>query len=106
MPRTLRIRSHAKVNLGLEVLGLREDGYHELRTLFQTIDLHDLLDQGRNQRDGQIAMGDGAALRHFLCRPFGIDMNPLVIVSRISKLVDALLINHDPVRHADLFAFE
>jgi 4-diphosphocytidyl-2-C-methyl-D-erythritol kinase len=29
------------VNLGLEVLGLREDGYHELRTLFQTIDLAD-----------------------------------------------------------------
>jgi len=38
---TLRIRSYAKVNLGLEVLGQREDGYHELRTLFQTIDLHD-----------------------------------------------------------------
>jgi len=37
----LRVRSFAKVNLGLEVLGLREDGYHELRTLFQTIDLHD-----------------------------------------------------------------
>jgi 4-diphosphocytidyl-2-C-methyl-D-erythritol kinase len=29
------------VNLGLEVLGTREDGYHELRTLFQTIDLRD-----------------------------------------------------------------
>lgn len=40
-PRALRLRSFAKVNLGLEVLGLREDGYHELRTLFQTIDLHD-----------------------------------------------------------------
>lgn len=39
--RTLRLRSYAKVNLGLEVLGTREDGYHELRTLFQTIDLHD-----------------------------------------------------------------
>ena len=39
--RTLRVRSFAKVNLGLEVLGLRQDGYHELRTLFQTIDLHD-----------------------------------------------------------------
>ena len=37
----LRVRSYAKVNLGLEVLGLRDDGYHELRTLFQTIDLHD-----------------------------------------------------------------
>lgn len=40
-PGALRLRSFAKVNLGLEVLGLREDGYHELRTLFQTIDLHD-----------------------------------------------------------------
>ena len=37
----LRVRSFAKVNLGLEVLGVREDGYHELRTLFQTISLHD-----------------------------------------------------------------
>ncbi len=41
MPRSLRLPSYAKVNLGLEVLGVREDGYHELRTLFQTIDLHD-----------------------------------------------------------------
>ncbi len=40
-PKTLRLPSFAKVNLGLEVLGLRQDGYHELRTLFQTIDLHD-----------------------------------------------------------------
>ena len=38
---SLRVRSYAKVNLGLEVLGLRQDGYHELRTVFQTIDLHD-----------------------------------------------------------------
>jgi 4-diphosphocytidyl-2-C-methyl-D-erythritol kinase len=37
----LRLRSFAKVNLGLEVLGLRQDGYHELRTIFQSIDLHD-----------------------------------------------------------------
>jgi 4-diphosphocytidyl-2-C-methyl-D-erythritol kinase len=37
----LRLRSFAKLNLGLEVLGLRQDGYHELRTLFQTIELHD-----------------------------------------------------------------
>jgi 4-diphosphocytidyl-2-C-methyl-D-erythritol kinase len=41
MPRALKLRAYAKVNLGLEVLGLRDDGYHELRTLFQTIDLHD-----------------------------------------------------------------
>jgi 4-diphosphocytidyl-2-C-methyl-D-erythritol kinase len=37
----LDLPSYAKVNLGLEVLGLRPDGYHELRTIFQSITLHD-----------------------------------------------------------------
>ena len=36
-------RSFAKINLHLEVLGKREDGYHELRTIFQTVDLCDLV---------------------------------------------------------------
>ena len=36
-------RSFAKVNLHLEVLGLRPDGYHELRTVFQSVDLCDLV---------------------------------------------------------------
>ena len=39
--RVLRLPSFAKINLGLEVLGVRQDGYHELRTIFQTIDLRD-----------------------------------------------------------------
>jgi 4-diphosphocytidyl-2-C-methyl-D-erythritol kinase len=39
--KVLRLPSFAKVNLGLEVLGTRADGYHELRTIFQTITLHD-----------------------------------------------------------------
>ncbi|OYT73664.1 MAG: 4-(cytidine 5'-diphospho)-2-C-methyl-D-erythritol kinase [Chloracidobacterium sp. CP2_5A] len=33
----------AKINLSLEVIGRRPDGYHELRTVFQTVELHDLL---------------------------------------------------------------
>ena len=37
----LRIKSFAKINLGLEILGKRADGYHELRTLLQTISLCD-----------------------------------------------------------------
>jgi 4-diphosphocytidyl-2-C-methyl-D-erythritol kinase len=41
VPTALRVRSFAKINLGLEVLGLRRDGYHELRTVFQTVELHD-----------------------------------------------------------------
>jgi 4-diphosphocytidyl-2-C-methyl-D-erythritol kinase len=39
--KALLVPSFAKLNLGLEVLGTRDDGYHELRTLFQTIALHD-----------------------------------------------------------------
>jgi len=36
-------RSFAKINLHLEVLGKRKDGYHQLRTVFQTVDLCDLV---------------------------------------------------------------
>lgn len=39
----LRLFSPAKINLFLKVLGKRPDGYHELSSLFQTIDLGDFL---------------------------------------------------------------
>ncbi|MEJ5366751.1 MAG: 4-(cytidine 5'-diphospho)-2-C-methyl-D-erythritol kinase [Bryobacteraceae bacterium] len=40
-PRRAVVPSFAKVNLSLKVLGRRADGYHELRTVFQTVGLHD-----------------------------------------------------------------
>ncbi|HKI83998.1 MAG TPA: 4-(cytidine 5'-diphospho)-2-C-methyl-D-erythritol kinase [Candidatus Krumholzibacteria bacterium] len=39
----LTAKAHAKVNLHLEVLAKREDGYHEVETLLQTLQLHDTL---------------------------------------------------------------
>jgi 4-diphosphocytidyl-2-C-methyl-D-erythritol kinase len=41
--REIRIPAFAKVNLRLDVLGKRADGYHELRTIFQTVTLQDSL---------------------------------------------------------------
>src|SRR5438105_5262781 len=39
----LSIKSYAKINWTLDVLFKREDGYHELRTIYQTVSLHDTL---------------------------------------------------------------
>jgi 4-diphosphocytidyl-2-C-methyl-D-erythritol kinase len=36
-------RAHAKINLDLRIVGRREDGYHDLRTMFQSLALHDRL---------------------------------------------------------------
>ena len=39
----MRLRSLAKVNLDLRVIGKRPDGFHELRTIFQTVSLADIV---------------------------------------------------------------
>jgi 4-diphosphocytidyl-2C-methyl-D-erythritol kinase len=41
--RGIRIHAPAKINVTLRVLGVRADGYHELRTTFQSLALHDTL---------------------------------------------------------------
>jgi len=54
MPTTLR--SYAKINLGLVIGGVRDDGFHELRTVYQTIALHDIVKV-------EIARGTGIEIR-------------------------------------------
>jgi 4-diphosphocytidyl-2-C-methyl-D-erythritol kinase len=43
MPSSLQVKSYAKINWSLDVLFKREDGFHELRTIYQTISLYDHL---------------------------------------------------------------
>lgn len=39
--RAVRVSAHAKINLSLRVTAVRPDGYHDLRTVFQALALHD-----------------------------------------------------------------
>ena len=44
-------QAYAKLNLTLEVIRKRTDGYHDLATILQTVDLHDTLEFRDNEGD-------------------------------------------------------
>ena len=48
----MRLRAMAKINLGLDVIRRREDGYHEVRMIMQTIRMYDTLDIRRKRTPG------------------------------------------------------
>src|SRR5579872_987492 len=50
------VRSYAKINIGLAIGPLREDKFHELRTVYQTIAIHDVL-------KAEIGRGTGIEIR-------------------------------------------
>jgi len=59
--REVKIPAFAKINLRLEILGKRPDGYHELRTIFQTVSLHDDLKLKRARKPGIVLRVEGNA---------------------------------------------
>lgn len=79
----ISVKALAKINLGLDVLRKREDGYHEVCMVMQTIHLYDRLDIVKN-RSGQITMETNLAFlptnennlvykaAKLLCDEFGI----------------------------------
>src|SRR5579885_3308652 len=73
--RQARVRAYAKINLDLRVLGPRPDGYHELRTIFQTISLADTI---------QIAFTPSRKTRIELHDILGIPKNLAMLAARLA----------------------
>ena len=73
--RWARVRALAKINLDLRVLGKRPDGFHELRTIFQTISLADTL---------EVTFTPGRQTSIELTDPAGIPDNLAVRAARLS----------------------
>lgn len=76
---TLRLRPVAKINLGLEVLRRRADGYHDINSIFVAIDLHDEL---------EIAPSDSI---EFTCEPnVTADVESNLVVRAARALLDPI----------------
>ena len=58
-----RLKSFAKINLGLEVTGKRPDGYHQLRTVFQTIGLYDEIHVQVRSQEGLVLKGSDSSIQ-------------------------------------------
>ncbi len=55
-------KAYAKINLGLDVVRRRQDGYHEVKMIMQTVDIWDRLTFTRTERKGIELSIDGADL--------------------------------------------
>ena len=49
---TIRLKARAKINLGLDVVRRREDGYHEVKMVMQMLRLYDQIDIEKTQESG------------------------------------------------------
>lgn len=75
----LELNAYAKVNLGLDVLRRREDGYHELRMIMQTVDLYDTL---------TLEKTEGAGIK-MTCNIKGLPCDESNLVYKSAKLMFA-----------------
>lgn len=48
----MKLRAYAKINLGLDVLRRRGDGYHDVKMIMQTIQMYDMLEMEKSEKPG------------------------------------------------------
>jgi 4-diphosphocytidyl-2-C-methyl-D-erythritol kinase len=74
---TFAVRSFAKINLGLYIGAARADGYHDLRTVYQTIALHDTI---------RVSVGRGGGIE-ILCKDPRVPLDSSNTCYRIAERV-------------------
>ena len=62
VPDQVTVKAYAKVNLGLDIVGTREDGYHLVRMIMQSLDLADIITVKKTDKAGVIDVQDGLNL--------------------------------------------
>ena len=78
---TVAVRSFAKINLGLYIGATRADGFHGLRTVYQTITLHDVI---------RVGVGRGSGIE-ILCKDPRVPLDSSNTCWRIAeRMMDAL----------------
>ena len=89
MGRSVRVRALAKLNLALAVVGKRPDGYHELRSIFATLDLADDVRVATDRRlevrnSVDLGAGEDLAARavHALARTVGREAHAFVRIRK------------------------
>ena len=79
----MQLQAFAKINLDLRILGRRDDGYHELRTVFQTIDWSDEIRiESANQftfTEHGVTAGEENLVDAIIGKPFAFDQVSAVL---------------------------
>ena len=84
MTRRARVRALAKINLDLRVLSRRDDGFHELRTIFHTISLADDLELAFTpSRKTHIALADNSIPDNLVLRAAAAVMDAMRATGKV-----------------------
>ncbi len=107
----ITLRSYAKINLSLEVTGRRDDGYHEICSLMQGIDLYDVIKITKCPQNGTKYNLPHCTIDEvvvYLCtdaKTIPVDMSNLAFRGIKAVLDELIAIGIDPRKAADDSAF-
>lgn len=93
----LTIHAHAKINLGLDVIGKLENGYHELKMIMQTINLYDKLTFSRREDSNIILTSNISSLP---CNDNNLIIKAVKLMTerfQLTQGVDIKLSKHIPI---------